>query len=82
VCEWGDIPAGTAEQVMMRETQGPSQELDRTEDTSVRRYVDDTAEPGVSYAYRVSAYAADGTFLGTSNPVRLTHGDAGGGTDS
>jgi hypothetical protein len=82
VCEWGDLPAGTAQQVMMRETQGPSQELDRTDDVTVHRYVDDTAEPGVSYAYRVSAFSADGRFLGTSNPVRLAHADAGGSTDS
>ncbi|MEA3054727.1 MAG: hypothetical protein QOD30_159, partial [Actinomycetota bacterium] len=79
VCEWGDVPEHTAYIVVMREKTGPSQPIDRIDDPTVHRYVDETAEPGVTYSYRVSAYSADDTFLGTSNPVKVTPGpDAGG----
>jgi hypothetical protein len=79
VCEWGDVPVHTAYIIVMREKTGPSQPIDRIDDPTVHRYVDETAETGVTYSYRVSAYSADDTFLGTSNPVKVTPGpDAGG----
>lgn len=76
ICEWGQVPERSASLVIMREQTGPSRPIDRIVDVTVHRYVDETTASGVSYAYRVSAYAEDGTFLGTSNPVRLTPGPA------
>jgi hypothetical protein len=76
VCEWNDPPPGTTRWVLMREQTGPSQPLWETTDLDVRRHVDDSAQAGVSYAYRISAYNGD-TFLATSNPVRLVAGGEG-----
>jgi hypothetical protein len=76
VCEWNDPPPHTTRWVLMREQTGPSQPLWETTDLGVRRHVDDSAEAGVSYAYRVSAYNGE-TFLVTSNPVRLVAGGEG-----
>ena len=73
-CDWGPVPEHTAYIVVMREKTGPSQPIDRIDDPSVHDYVDDTAESGVTYSYRVSAFAEDGSFLGTSNPVKVTPG--------
>ncbi|MEA3018992.1 MAG: hypothetical protein QOI47_516 [Actinomycetota bacterium] len=79
VCEWSGVPEHTARQVMMREKTGPSQPIWSTDDTTIRRYEDHTAEAGVTYSYRISAFDAAGTFLGTSNPVRMTPGGTSGG---
>jgi hypothetical protein len=78
VCEWGAVPEHTAYIIVMREKTGPSQPIDRIDDPAVHRYVDETAEAGVTYSYRVSAYTADDTFLGTSNPVKVTPGPVSG----
>ena len=60
----------------MREQTGPSQPLWETDDLGARRHVDDSAQAGVSYAYRISAYDGE-TFIATSNPVRLVAGGEG-----
>lgn len=79
-CDWSGTPAGTARLVVMREAanSGPSQPLWSTDDPSVTHHDDDTAQAGVTYSYRVSAFDAAGTFLGTSNPVKVTPGAGGG----
>jgi len=76
VCEWNDPPPGTTRWVLMREQTGPSQPLWETDDLGARRHVDDSAQAGVSYAYRISAYDGE-TFIATSNPVRLVAGGEG-----
>ena len=75
-CEWNDPPAGTDHWVLMRELSGPSQPIWETPDLSVRRHVDDTAEAGATYSYRISAYHGD-QLIATSNPVRITAGGEG-----
>jgi hypothetical protein len=79
-CDWSGTPAGTARLVVMREAanSGPSQPLWSTDDASVDHHDDASARAGVTYSYRVSAFDADGTSLGTSNPVKVTPGAGGG----
>ncbi|MCU1374914.1 MAG: hypothetical protein JWO68_2200 [Actinomycetia bacterium] len=75
-CHWDGVPDGTTRLVVMRERPGtPSQPLWSTTDTTARDHVDESAEAGVTYVYRVTAYAGD-RFLQTSNPERIK---AGGG---
>ena len=79
-CRWTGVPAGTTKQVIMRERPGTSsQPIAYLDDVAQRSYDDPTADAGVTYSYRVSAYGPDSHFITTSNPVRITPG-AGGGT--
>jgi hypothetical protein len=78
-CIWNGVADATTRLVVMREKPGSSsQAIWRTDDVSIRRYDDETAEAGTTYVYRVSAYGPEEHFLGTSNPVRVTPGAGGG----
>jgi hypothetical protein len=75
-CEWSGVLEEANHLVLMREKPGtPSQAIWSTDDADTTRHVDDTAQQGVTYVYRISSYHDD-RFLETSNPVRVK---AGGG---
>jgi hypothetical protein len=76
-CEWGGVSSAADRLVLMREEPGSKSEpIWSTNDVDATRHIDDSAETGVTYVYRISSYRDD-QFLETSNPARVR---AGGGT--
>jgi hypothetical protein len=70
VCEWRGVPKDATNVVVLREVSGTPAKAIGSTGAATTRYVDDTAQPGTAYVYRVSAYR-DEQFLVTSNPVRI-----------
>ena len=73
-CEWGGVVGSANRLVLTREQPGsPAEAIWSTDDTKATRHVDESAEPGVTYVYRISSYR-DGQFLETSNAARVMTG--------